>query len=172
MKSFKEYILESPEILNTPRNTWNSLYKKSREYIKSNHSKSENIGNNYFHNIINSNHVYYRNEGEEVKEVSIINKEHHQISIDKGIDGDAEHIKNFMKYHAEKHGVVKSDKTQSLGAIHLWKKLIKSEPTKKHFYHVNGENKIQLKKDNIDKLHDDIWNKNKSNTYIEMRHNE
>jgi hypothetical protein len=168
VKSFKQYVIESPEIHNVPTETWNKLYEKSREHIKTNHESSSKIGNNYYHNTLNGKHVYYRHENNEVKEVSIINKDNQQVSADKGKNGDASHIRNFMHYHAEKHGEVKSDNLQSNGAKHLWKHLISNDHRNKSFSLIKGENSSEVTHETPD---EHIWGRNGdySKTILRMK---
>ena len=162
MKSFKDYLNESP-ILNKAHDkqfmsTNSDLY---RDKINKNHNKSDKI-DNFHHQEIDKEHVYYKHDGNNVKEFTKINHNNEQTLVDKGKNGDANHIKNMIFHHVNKYGKVTSSNSNTEGSKHLWKDIITKHPNNMSVHHVNVPRKIdsEIDFDYLKHREDQIWNHN------------
>lgn len=176
MKTFKQFLSENPAI-NTYWNKTrirNDISNKVRDDIRKEPEKHKNIAGDYYAHKQGDNTAYFRKHDNDIKEVSVVTKNHVQKVVDKGETGDAKHIHNFMKHHAEQHGKISTDTENTQGSKKLWSSLIKSKPENKTFHVVNTKTKEEHPVDhtNIDKESDSIWGKtaDKRNIKVEMRH--
>jgi hypothetical protein len=174
MISFKTFLKETPSIDDTDKQTVSAYASSLQDHIQSlDHSKHDNIGDEckVCHNSDGSKYYYHLKDGN-VHEFSHITKDHVHKSTYKGSEGNVNYIHKFMKYHAKKHGHVKAYKTNTKGAISLWKGLIKSKPMNKSFHKIDNHNNTQepIHHKNIDSKEHEIWGNDKDHVHLEMRH--
>lgn len=137
----------------------------------------KHIGNGvYHHRSEDGKNLYFNKDAHgNAKDLSVIDKNHIQKSASKGGEG-AHQIHDFMVKHAEKHGRVISDETNTAGSKHLWTSLVKASPKNKTFHMVdhNTGKEHPINKNNIDDMSHKIWGKSDahSRVHIEMRHHD
>lgn len=176
MLKFKEYLIENPELeTSDSRRFVGSMTKPIRDFMKTNHNKSEKIGESdkgTYHKVeFPGNRIgYYHYVSGNPREISII-KDNTQYVVSKGENGNSEHNKWMMKNHANNYGELKTYDTNSKGSKKLWKDLTKETDSKFSYYHHDGksENKIE----DVDNQENKIWGKGNSfrNQKIIMRKN-
>jgi hypothetical protein len=176
MKSFVSFLYEMPQI-----NTYISKERFKRKAAETTGKLSslphKDIGRGiYHHKDEDGRHFYFNKDSNgNAKDLSVIDKDNIQKSASKGGEG-SHNIHDFMIKHAENHGKVTSDETNTMGSKHLWSTLVKSAPKNKTFHMVdhNSGSEHLIDKNNIDAMSHKIWGKSDShgNINIEMRHHD
>lgn len=169
MKNFTTFITEMPRMSRDHTKTvMTYMSDKVRKHLSSldHHNK---IGSDMYHHKVGDNHVYYNKTDNGIGELSVIDKYHTQTGTDKG-SGSANNIHEFMKKHAELHGHVRSDSTNTKGSKHLWTSLIKSKPKNKSFYvhNLNTGDKESVDYTNIDSKSSKIWGTSKQHEHARL----
>ena len=183
MKTFKKFtndtklVIENP-LINTylSKDRLNRLAQDKRQLIKDSPSPEETIDHNFYHKKINDDHVYYnKNSNNEVNAFSIVSNDNVHKLTHKNND-DSHQIHLFMTHHAEKHGFIQSDESNTEGSKNLWTTLIKSKPVNKTFHVINAhrQEKFLVSSDNIDDVSDKIWGKHSrfNNIRLVMTHHD
>lgn len=177
MKSFVSFLEEMPQI-NTyhSKELMNNMSNQNREMIHKSDSKESHLGDGIHYKNIDGDHVYYKKDNDgKPKEFSVVSSGNTHRFTHKG-NGDSRNIHSFMIKHAEKHGRIQSDTSNTEGSKKLWTSLIKSKPKSKSFYVVNKytREKTQIDHNNIDKMSPHIWGTSSKHneTRIVMQHND
>lgn len=157
----RKVILESPMIHHDiPHSHVDNVLSNFRDYIKENHSKSTSIGDNYHHLFRKSDlkHIYYNYKDNKPNEISVINHDHTQTLVSKGVNGNSSHIHNFMKHHLETHGKLMTDIDNTNGSKKLWVDFIKkNKDINFNSSHDYIHKQTKLDHSNIDSHIDKIW---------------
>lgn len=154
----------------------NGLAQDKRKFIKDSPSSEETINHNFYHKRINGDYIYYnKNSDNEVNAFSIVSDNNTHKLTHKNT-GDAHQIHLFMIHHAEKHGFIQSDESNTEGSKNLWTTLIKSKPVNKTFHVINTQTqeKFSVNSNNIDDVSDKIWGKHSrfNNIRLVMTHHD
>lgn len=168
-EAYLKMIAEQPVIL--PQMTKQHIAvgaNLTKTYIENNHSKSTKFGNYHHLKHPDGSDLYYRYDNG-VKELSKISN-NIQVGVDKGSDGDVEHIHNFMKHHINSSGSLQTDKANTEGSKKMWINFVKKNAQFKYSKHdIRNNSSEKVDSSNIDKLSDSIWNKNLENQHIYLK---
>jgi len=175
MLDFKNYIAEAPQM--SPTLTKNAMRSMTNSFTRDNLTKHpethKHLGGDYYYHKEGDTHQYFRKHDGNIKEISLVTRDHVHKVTDSG-GGDVKHIHNFMKHHAETHGRIRSDATNTKGSKSMWIGLVKSKPTHKTFHVINTKTNKEHPVDHhtIDKESHKIWGDSDDHQHIriEMRH--
>lgn len=177
MLKFSDFLLEMPQI-NTyhTKSLMKTMSDQNRDLIHNSTEKEHHIGNGIYYKNIDDNHTYYKKDSEgKPNEFSVISRGNTHSFTHRGT-GTANTIHQIMIHHAEKHGFIQSDTSNTEGSKKLWTSLIKSKPKNKSFHVINKytREKISVDHTNIDKLSNDIWGTSTKHgeTRLVMKHND
>lgn len=177
MQRFKSYLLEMPQI-NTyhSKALMNHMADQNRDLIHHSSEEEHHVGGGIYHKNIDGDHTYYKKDNSgKPNEFSVISNGNTHKFTHKGT-GSVKNIHNIMTHHAEKHGFIQSDTSNTEGSKKLWTSLIKSKPKNKSFHVINKytREKIPVDHANIDKLSNAIWGTSSKHgeTRLVMKHND
>ncbi len=174
MKSFKEFILETPFLdTSLKKENFKVSGEKLSDDLNNLHNKSEKVSDTDIGSIHRLDYRglrgYYHYVNGKPREISLITKSNIQRYTNKNA-GNSKYIKKIMKHHTKKFGELKSDDEQSIGGMKLWKSLYNEKDPDFTFHHYNNL-RIDDGKEHYDKHKIDdeylknnehtIWNKNK-----------
>lgn len=178
MKNFCDFRVEQTLILEHPaintyfnnRNYGRLVSSPTVEKLDAIKNKSK-IGENEYKADHENGTAYMHIPNGKVESYSIINDKHEHLNNAKMGDSDSKHIENFIRHHADNHGQVYSDTSQTNGSKNLWKNLIKnSDQNKYKFYHHSKLGTKQLTPENLDSEEPHVWADNSfDNDRLEIR---
>lgn len=107
--------------------------KPIRDYIKNNHHNATQFdkNNHYYHLKHGDADLYYRHDGNNIRELSYISK-NIQAGVEKGTAGDSNHIHNFLLHHLENNDSVESSNSNTNGSKKMWINFIKNNTHLQH----------------------------------------
>lgn len=158
-----QFLSENPKIEKSfDKKFLKSMNAPILSQLSSSHDTAEHIGNSdigsYHKQDFNGNSAYYHYVDNKPREFSIISPSNIQRITSKN-DGDSTHIHNFMKYHADKFGEVKSDKFNTKGSQKLWTDVVNNNDSDKYStIHYDGTTEHKMNGDYLSKKKDSIWN--------------
>ena len=120
---------------------------KMRDSISSNRSVHEKF-NDHYHVIKHpsGDRIYFRKDGNNVKEFSHVTKNNVHLFTAKGDDGDPEHIHNFIKHHINEVGHIFSSPSNTEGSKKLWMTFNDQNPQYKYAAYKAGKHVEEFKK--------------------------
>lgn len=166
MLTFKEYILETPELdYGDSRRFTEQMTNRIRDNIEKEHSNSQKIGKSEegtYHKLITkedpSRIHYYHSVSNKPREISVV-KDNIQYVVSKGENGNSEHNKWLMKHHAKNFGELSSYETHTLGSKKLWSDLAKDGDKDFSIHHNDGNEEHKIDSEYLNKNENNIWNK-------------
>lgn len=158
MKSFKEYITETP-IPDYPVNQ--EKQDQARDDINMTHDLHHDESRHLEDTPEGSLHcydddgykTYYHLVNNKPREFMEVDDKNNVLYSDKN-GGNSDYNKRFMQIHARDHGELNSDTTQSRGGQKLWLDLIRDG-------HKVFHQGVQITPDNLPGLKSKIWDKDK-----------
>ena len=172
MKKFKDFanLLENPMMNDyLSKDKMDNLGEQTRYLIKNSTSPEEKVGHNLYHKMLDGDHAYFNKKDNEVNALSIVTNNNVHRMTHKN-NGSGKQIHTFMLHHAEQHGSIQSDMSNTEGSKHLWTSLVKSKPVNKSFHTLNvkTQEKVPVDANNINEVSDKIWGRHSKFNDIRM----